>query len=81
MITIIEYNADNKPTGRYCRMPDATPEILESLLPMYGYAGTFSRYTCQMRDYNTTGTFCHVYRSSMPGAVGIAVGLDELLAP
>lgn len=80
VITIIEYNADNKPTGRYCRMPDATPTDLETLLPLYGYTGTFSRYTCQIRDYNATGMFCHVYRSSMPGAQGEPVTLDELIA-
>jgi hypothetical protein len=79
MLTIIEYTAENKPTGRICRLPDMTPEDLAALLPMYGYTGTYSPYVNQLRDYNTAGIFCHVYRSSMPGATGIEFTLDALI--
>lgn len=77
MITLIEYTADSKPTGRICRLPDVTRDELPDLLMLYGILATLDNG--QLRGYHPAN-WCFVYKSSMTGTNGTEIELTELLS-
>lgn len=77
MITLIEYDADSKPTGRLCRLPDVTREELPDLLMLYGILATLDNG--QLRGYHPAN-WCFVYRSFMTTTDGEVLDLAELLS-
>lgn len=76
MITLIEYTADSKPTGRLCRLPTPRSE-LPDLLPLYGITATLDNG--QLRGYHPE-RWCFVYQSAMTGNPGVQIELTELLS-